>query len=143
MQLSEVKSLLAWWKMSVEIAHSDTHNIDSKSLLSPVVYYSLYSRSSSRWASLTLRYLCLGYGEHKELLEAGIVDALHALTAIDDRQTGHISRNIVEVIRCVSSAKGCESALANENTITMLRGAAEMCKEEAKTMYSISVILYK
>jgi hypothetical protein len=93
--------------------------------------------------ALTLRYLCLGYGEHRELLEAGIVDALHALTAIDDRQTSHISRNIVEVIRCVSSAKGCESALANENTIAMLRGAAEMCKEEAKTMYSISVILYK
>lgn len=71
------------------------------------------------------------------------MDALRALTAIDDKQTSHISRNIVEVIRSISSAKGCESALSNENTIAMLRRAAEMCSEEAKTMYSISVILYK
>lgn len=76
-------------------------------------------------------------------MEAGIVDALHALAAIDDRQTTYISQNIVEVIRCVSSAKGCEPALANANTMALLREAAEICKDEAKTVYSISVILYK
>ena len=100
-------------------------------------------RPSSRWVALTLRYLCLGYGNHQELLDAQIVDALVALKKVDDGSTPHISKNIVEVIRCISSTKGCEGSLANAEIMAMLREAAEVCSSEMSTLYSISATLYK
>lgn len=93
--------------------------------------------------ALTLRYLCLGYGNHQELVDAQIVDALVALKKVDDGSTPHISQNMVEVIRCISSTKGCEGSLANAEIMAMLKGAADICCAEMSTLYSISATVYK
>lgn len=98
-------------------------------------------KSSSKWIALTLRYLTLGYRRSKELLDADIVDALKALFKIAE-DSSNIYANIVEVIRCIAETKGCEESLATPNTIVMIGKAAEICTEDAKTMYHISVILY-
>jgi hypothetical protein len=106
-----------------------------------LVTHNLISASST-FVSLTLRYLCVGYQDPKELLDANIKDALKALYNVDDFTTMTISRNIVEAIRCISASKSCESALATPETMVMLRRAAEMCRTESKTMYHLAVILY-
>ena len=93
--------------------------------------------------SLTLRYLCLGYANPKELLDSNIIDALQALYKIDTQETTSISEDVVEVTRSICTAKGCESALATGQMVVMLKRAAEMCRSDKKTMYSITVILYR
>ena len=93
--------------------------------------------------SLTLRYLCLGYANPKELLDSNIIDALQALYKIDTQETTSISEDVVEVTRSICTAKECESALATGQMVVMLKRAAEMCRNDKKTMYSITVILYR
>ena len=93
--------------------------------------------------ALTLRYLCLGYPNPKELLDSHIIDALQALYKIDTLETTGISEDIVEVTRSICTSKGCESTLATGQMVAMLKRAAEICKKDKKTMYSITVILYR
>ena len=134
----KILSLLAW-------------NIDSRVYLQTAEFAEVFIalittnliKASSRWVSLTLRYLCLGYKHPRELLDAHIIAALQGLYNIDGRQSPNISQDIVEVIRAISSTPGCETALATTQTITMLRRAAEICRTDRKAMYSITVILYK
>jgi hypothetical protein len=71
-----------------------------------------------------------------------VIDALQALFNVDDKSP-NISQDIVEVVRSITSTSGCEAAMATSQTISMLRRAAEICRGDMKTVYSIAVILYR
>ena len=57
--------------------------------------------------SLCLRYLCLGYPSHKELLDVHVLEALHAIYAADDLSGEVISRSIASVVRALASNPDC------------------------------------
>ena len=101
-------------------------------------------RLSLRWMSQTLRYICLCHSKPNDILAANILEAFGALhDSLGDSAAPDIWHNIVESIRSVSSEQSCDTAIACNKTIAILRRAAEICVGCPETMYSISVCLYK
>lgn len=67
--------------------------------------------------SLCLRYLCLGYKSHQELLQVNVLSALLSLYDADDMSSSIISESLAVIIRTLAESPECTTALATPRSI--------------------------
>ena len=67
--------------------------------------------------SLCLRYLCLGYKSHHELLQVNVLSALQSLYDADDMSSPTISESLAVIIRTLAESPDCTAALATPRTV--------------------------
>ena len=99
-------------------------------------------RSSYQNLALVFRYFCLGFQDHRELLEAGIMSAVEAIYDMNDPSDFEVSSALADVIRSLAEIPECVIKLSTHKIITILKSILDICYSDVKTMYNVCVIIY-